>query len=198
MILSGTYFSSLSFVSLFSKSIILFLSDVLLLSTFTNYSFSPNFLNFLHICINYLKFSDYFCFFTVLSFSISAFNKIGCSTLSNLTSLFLFPLLFAYLLLPTLFTYLSLHYHLPILLYFVFEIYSLLFTSIFSHLSCSTLYHTRPLTKSPSSDIVPTSSKGKESDELLYMVRSLVMVREPVASAMELTKHANGFCSIEE
>ncbi|KOX77875.1 hypothetical protein WN51_05761 [Melipona quadrifasciata] len=33
------------------------------------------------------------------------------------------------------------------------------------------------------SDVIPTSSKGKESDELLYTVRSLVMVREPVASA---------------
>ncbi|KOX77285.1 Ejaculatory bulb-specific protein 3 [Melipona quadrifasciata] len=32
-------------------------------------------------------------------------------------------------------------------------------------------------------DVIPTSSKEKESDELLYTVRSLVMVREPVASA---------------
>ena len=31
--------------------------------------------------------------------------------------------------------------------------------------------------------IISTSSKGKESDELLCTVRSLVMVREPVASA---------------
>ena len=69
-----------------------------------------NFLNFLLIYINYLKFSGYFCFSTVLSFSISAFNKIGHSTFSNLTSFFLFPQLFAYLLLPTLFTYLSFHY----------------------------------------------------------------------------------------
>ena len=75
----------------------------------TNYSFSPNFLDFLLIYINCLKFSDHFCFFTVPSSSVSAF-KIGYSTLSTQTSLFLFPLLFAYLLLPTLFTYLSLHY----------------------------------------------------------------------------------------
>ena len=53
-----------------------------------NYSFSSNFLDFLLIYINYLKFSDYFCFITVLSFSISAFNRIGYFTLSALTSFF--------------------------------------------------------------------------------------------------------------
>ena len=31
--------------------------------------------------------------------------------------------------------------------------------------------------------IIPASSKEKESDESLYTVRSLVMVREPVAGA---------------
>ena len=31
--------------------------------------------------------------------------------------------------------------------------------------------------------IIPTSSEEKENDELSYTVRSLVMVREPVASA---------------
>ena len=41
-----------------------------------------------------------------------------------------------------------------------------------------------------SSDIVPTSSKEKESDELLYMVRSLVMVRKSVASANFLSQIA--------
>ena len=35
-----------------------------------------------------------------------------------------------------------------------------------------------------SSDITPTSAKETESNELLYTVRSLVTVREPVASAM--------------
>ncbi|KOX75505.1 hypothetical protein WN51_12249 [Melipona quadrifasciata] len=34
-------------------------------------------------------------------------------------------------------------------------------------------------------DIVPTNSKERESDELLYMVRSLVMVRESVASVRD-------------
>ena len=32
--------------------------------------------------------------------------------------------------------------------------------------------------------IIPTSLKEKEGDELSYTIRSLVMVREPVASGM--------------
>ena len=66
----GASSSSLSFVSLLYKSTILFLPDMLLLSTY-NYSFSPNFLNFVLIYINYLKFSDYFCFFLTFSLTLS-------------------------------------------------------------------------------------------------------------------------------
>ena len=109
-------------------------------------------LYFILIYINYLKFSDYFCFFTILFFSIFAFNKIGCSTLSTLTSLFLFPLLFAYLLLPTLFTYSSLHYGTYSTLFCLrfWNLFPFIYLNslFFSHLSYSTLYYTRPLTKS--------------------------------------------------
>ena len=40
-----------------------------------------------------------------------------------------------------------------------------------------------------SSDIIPTSSKEKESDELLYTIRSLVMVREPAAKCESLQQN---------
>ena len=36
--------------------------------------------------------------------------------------------------------------------------------------------------------VIPTSSKGKESDELLYTIRSLVMVREPAQSVNQWWK----------
>ena len=103
-----------------------------------------------YICINYLKFSDYFCFFTVPSFSIPAFNKIGYSTLSNLTSLFLFPLLFAYLLLPTLFIYLSLHYGTYSTLYCLrfWNLFPFIYLNSLFFMSHTALYHTRPLTNS--------------------------------------------------
>ena len=103
----------------------------------TNYSFSPNFLNFVLIYINYLKFSDYFCFF--LTFSL---------TLSNLpfsiSSIIRLPFTSNSIYLAT---------TVPILpsFAFVFGIYSLLctLTLYFFRISYSTLYHTHPLTKSP-------------------------------------------------